>query len=124
MTVAVSNLSKHASDLVKYMNDIILPDFESFVEAGGKYKEDSSYIHGVMDEFTLKTKELKKSTSEIAESIKLIAMAISEGADGVNGMAENTQKFAMDVEDITDQMNTNQQIVSELKEETEIFDKL
>lgn len=124
VTVAVSNLSKHASDLVKYMNDIILPDFESFVEAGGKYKEDSSYIHGVMDEFTLKTKELKKSTSEIAESIKLIAMAISEGADGVNGMAENTQKFAMDVEDITDQMNTNQQIASELKEETEIFDKL
>ena len=77
-----------------------------------------------MDEFTLKTKELKKSTYEIAESIKLIAMAISEGADGVNSMAENTQKFAMDVEDITDQMNTNQQIVSELKEETEIFDKL
>ena len=124
VTEAVFNLSNHASDLVSYMNDSIVPDFKSFVEAGSKYKEDSSYIHEVMDEFTLRTNELKQSTSEIAESINLIAAAISEGADGINGMADSTQKFAMDVEDITDQMNTNHEITSKLKRETEIFQKL
>ena len=124
VTEAVFNLSNHASDLVLYMNDSIVPDFKLFVEAGSKYKEDSSYIHNVMDEFSIKTNELKQSTIEIAEAINLIAAAISEGAEGINGMAESTQKFAMDVEEISDQMNTNHEIAVALKKETEIFQNL
>ena len=123
VTEAVANLADHASDLISYMNTSILPDFESFVQAGSKYKEDSTYIHKVMDDFTVKTKELNNATQEIAESINLISLAISEGADGIDGMAESTQKFAVDVEDITAQMHINQEIATKLKKETEIFNK-
>ena len=123
VTEAVANLADHASDLISYMNTSILPDFESFVQAGSKYKEDSTYIHKVMDDFTVKTNELNNATQEIAESINLISLAISEGADGIDGMAESTQKFAVDVEDITAQMHINQEIATKLKKETEIFNK-
>ena len=44
VTNAVNNLAENANGLVKYMNDSILPEFERFVESGGEYKDEASYI--------------------------------------------------------------------------------
>ena len=55
VTDAVHNLAEHANGLVSYMEDVILPDFESFVESGGQYKKRADYIEVAMNEFSEKT---------------------------------------------------------------------
>lgn len=47
-----SRLNKMAFELLEYMDTIMLPEFESFVESGVAYKKHASYIQGTMDEFT------------------------------------------------------------------------
>ena len=60
----------------------------------------------------------------IADSIGTITTAISEGANGITGAAGNTRKLAGDMEDITERMGVNQEIVRELEKETVVFDNL
>lgn len=124
VTTAVHNLANHANDLVSYMNESILPEFESFVEAGSEYKQNATYIEGVMDEFATKTDSLKSAVNGIATSIDGITRAIEEGVAGVNGAAENTQILVSDIENITGHMDENQKIAGALKRETEVFKKL
>lgn len=124
VTGAVRNLADHANGLVEYMNEAILPEFESFVEAGGEYREKASYIESSMGEFTARTDMLKETMTEIADSINTIAHAIEEGVNGVSNAADSTQVLVNDIDNITRHMDENQMIASDLKKETEIFKKL
>ncbi len=124
VTAAVHNLAEHANNLVTYMNDSILPEFEEFVATGGQYKKDATYIEGVMNEFAEKTDELKSVMEEIAGSINTISSAIDEGVNGVTGAAESTQVLVGDMDNISKRMDENYAIAGELKNETSIFTRL
>ena len=124
VTAAVHNLADNANDLVNFMNDSILPEFEAFVESGSEYKKNATYIESVMDEFKTKTDSLQKAMHEIAGSINTIANAIEEGVNGVSSAADSTQVLVGDMENITHNMDNNQEIAAALKRETEVFMKL
>ena len=121
---AVHNLAEHSNGLVNYMHQTIMPEFEAFVESGGEYKKNATYIEGVMNEFSAMTDELKTTVSEITTSISSITAAIDEGVIGVTGAAESTQDLVEDMDNITVHMDENQKIAGALKQETEVFIKL
>ena len=123
VTDAVHNLAGNANNLVDYLNEAILPEFENFVESGVQYRENASYIEGVMNEFTEKTDALKRAMDEIATSISTITDAIDEGARGVNGAAESTQTLVGDMAKISNRMNGNEKIAGVLQQGTAIFTK-
>lgn len=124
VTEAVENLAEHANDLIQYMKEEILPEFDNFVTAGNEYREKATYIENSMDEFSQKTDDLKNSMTEIADSIQTITFAINESVKGIGSAADSTQILVGDMENITGHMNENQQIASDLKKETEVFKKL
>lgn len=121
VTNAVHNLAGNANNLVEYMTDSILPEFENFVSSGEQYRDNATYIESVMNEFTAKTDDLKRAVDEIAASIGTITDAIAEGARGVTGAAESTQILVEDMENINHRMEENQQIAVALQKETDVF---
>lgn len=123
VTHAVHNLSDNANNLIGYLRESILPEFEFFVEGGAQYKDNATYIESVMNEFTEKTDELKRTVDEIAGSINTITYAIEEGARGVSGAAESTQVLVEDIVKINGRMDINQKIASALQDGTDIFEK-
>lgn len=124
VTQAVHNLADNANGLVQYMNESILPEFEEFVTAGSEYKNKATYIENVMNEFEPKTDSLKNTMVEIQRSINTIAHAIEEGAKGVSNAADSTQVLVTDMENISNRMDENFEIATDLKKETAIFTKI
>ena len=124
VTQAVHNLADNANGLVQYMNESILPEFEEFVTAGSEYKNKATYIENVMNEFESKTDSLKNTMVEIQKSINTIAHAIEEGAKGVSNAADSTQVLVTDMENISNRMDENFEISTDLKKETAIFTKI
>lgn len=124
VTSAVHNLSKHSQDLVDYLSESILAEFQEFVNSGKQYKDDAAYIEQAMDQFHNRTDRLKQSMIEIAGSIESITKAIDEGAAGITGAADSTQSLAADMADISNRMDMNQEIVEELQKQTKIFANL
>ena len=121
MLSAVNNLSDNANELVGYIQNAILPEFEAFVESGVKYRDNASYIENAMQEFTAKTDMLKKNIDEIALSISAITTAVDEGAEGINGAAKSTQNLVEDIVNISDKMNENKVIAQTLQKSTHVF---
>ena len=124
VTASVHNLSENARQLIDYMSQSVLKEFQAFVESGSQYKEDAAHIRRIMDDFHGQTQRLKDSMSGIADSIGTIDEAIDESASGIVGMAGNTRSLAADMEDITRRMGVNQDVVAELEKETAVFDNL
>ncbi len=121
VTNAVHNLAGNANNLVEYVNDSILPEFENFVGSGVQYRDNATYIESVMNEFSAKTDDLRRAVDEIAGSIGTITDAIEEGANGVTGAAESTQVLVTDMENISNRMDENQEIAGALQKETDVF---
>lgn len=121
VTSAVNNLAEQSTDLVNYMNESILPDYQSFVSAGVEYRENASFIEQEMERFVGRTGRLNDSVNEIAASIDSITRAIDEGVDGVNGTASSMQTLAAEIDGVFGRMDENQKIAGSLQKETEIF---
>lgn len=123
VVAAVNNLSDNANNLVSYLQQTILPEFQIFVDGGVKYKENASYIENAMDEFVEKTDVLKKNMDEIAHSINTITTVVDDGAAGVNNAAISTQDLVEDMVNISNKMIENKSIAQNLKNSTNIFAK-
>lgn len=123
VVAAVNNLSDNANNLVSYLQQTILPEFQTFVDGGVKYKENASYIENAMDEFVEKTDALKKNMDEIAHSINTITTVVDDGAAGVNNAAISTQDLVEDIVNISNKMIENKGIAQNLKNSTNIFAK-
>ncbi len=121
---AVHNLSDNANELVAYLKEYILPEFEKFCEDGAKYKDNADYVESVMNDFSNKTEGFKSTFEDIAGSINSITTAIDEGVKGVSSAAESTQTLVNDMDNIAKRMDENQKIAGELDNETKIFSKM
>ncbi len=118
---AVENLAGNANELVDFMRESIMPEFDVFVQAGSEYRDNAAYIENTMQEFTTRTDALNDSVSEIANSIETISNAIDEGANGISSVADSTQTLVEDMDNISGRMNENAQMAAALKDETEVF---
>lgn len=121
---AVHSLSGHATELLDYMQQQILPEFENFVQSGVQYREHAEHIENTMEDFTAKTEELRKNMTSIAQSIDSISTAIKEGVNGVTGTAESTQVLVADMNRISSRMDDNKNIADQLRKEAEIFTRV
>ena len=121
---AVNNLAENANDLLAYMKDSIMIEFQKFVDGGTEYREKADNIEYSMTEFAERMDSLRDTMEKIADAIGSIARAIDEGVSGVNSAAGSTQRLLQDMESITRHMNDNQAIAVSLKQEAEVFTKM
>ena len=77
-----------------------------------------------MAKFSQRADHLKDSINEIALSIENITNALDEGAVGITGVTDSTKNMVGNMTDIASRMDTNKEIVEELKKQTEMFANL
>ena len=121
---AVDYLAGSARELADYLSQAIIEQLDRSVQAGRQYREDSSYIGRAMEEFNDKADRLKTAMDEIAASISSISGAIDGAVDGVTGAAGSTRVLVDDMAGITARMDTNQEIVGELRKQMDVFANL
>ncbi len=119
VTKAVHNLSENAHNLVEYLNNSILTEFQAFVQIGSQYQNDAAYVEHAMDTYNEKVNGLHAAIAEIVEAIGTITNAIDGGVVGITGVADSTQSLVGDMADIAGRMGINQEVVSELNKEME-----
>ncbi len=124
VTEAVNYLAGNAQELVDYLSNAILFQFEQSAQSGKQYREDAVYIEHCMETFQRQAERLRTSMDEITTSITNISDAIEQAASGVNGAAGSTRSLVDDMAEITARMHTNQEIVEELQQQMELFSNL
>lgn len=121
VTEAVAKLMDCANDMMNYINNKVLTDYDNYVTSGVQYDEDSIYIHGVMSDFEIKADKLSGTMAGMVESFQGISKAIEESTVGVTGVADNTSDLAKKVSDISTEVSKNKEIADTLLSEAEKF---
>ena len=121
VTDAVEKLSESANQLVEYIDETIMPDYDSFVKTGEQYRADATYVNSTMDQFEARANSLKEVVIVMKQSVEDISTAIEESAKGIATAAENTNILVENMDKVKAKMETNQQISDQLKAESDRF---
>ena len=119
---AVEKLVNSTTKMTDYISESILPDYDSFVESGKSYNENATMIDDAMEDYNEKSETLLKIFGEMVEAIDGISKAVEESADGVSNAAVNVESLVNSMNEINSEMEENNTIAGQLKEQADRFE--
>ena len=121
VTVAVKELIKNSNELVNYINNNVLPDYDSLVASGKQYNDDAMHVNDVVGQFNEMASNLSSLVISITEAIDGISTAVEESANGVSTAALNTSDLVKEIDMILLEMENNSEVAGKLKDESAVF---
>ncbi len=118
---SVDELVSNANEIVDYITREVLKDYDGFVTVANTYKEDADTMNGMLNHFSVKSKELKETATDMANGIRGIAVAIEETVNVVINSNEDTNMLVHSVSSISDQAADNLEIVRGLNSQVNKF---
>lgn len=121
VTAAVKELIRNSDDMVNYINETILPDYDNFVASGRQYRDDAVHVNDIVGNFSNMSVNLEGLVKDIIGAISGISTAVEESANAVTTAAMNTSDLVQEMTQIKKEMGSNQEIAMQLKDEAERF---
>lgn len=122
VVAAVMTLAENAGNLVKFINDRVMPDYEILERTGEQYLNDSITIDQMMSEMRDSMENIGSVMRTVAESNENITSNVRESAQGVGGVVDNTAALAENMKNIIKALDQVSDVVSHLSEQTACFE--
>jgi len=121
VTQAVEELSKNADEMLQFIDERVLVDYDKFVDVATQYHDDADDINRTLQHFYNSTRVLEETMEGMTNGIDGIATAVNESAEGVMTAAQNTGDLVQALGGIQNEANTNKDISELLSGEVSKF---
>ena len=121
VTQAVEDLSKNADDMLQFIDERVLVDYDKFVNVATQYHDDADEINRTLQHFYNNAHQLEDTMENMTSSIEGIATAVSESTDGVTNAAQNTGYLVEALDVIKKEASANKDISELLSGEVSKF---
>jgi methyl-accepting chemotaxis protein len=118
---AVSNLATHSSEMMLFMDQTIIRDFEDILKITDLYKEDAIYVEGLASQVSATTQQLLASIDDSLSAVEKLAASNQESAAGITDIAMRTSDVTEKSQNLITQMDSVAKSVQRLASETERF---
>ena len=121
VTQAVEELSKNADDMLRFIDERVLIDYDKFVDVATQYHDDADEINRTLQHFYNNAHELADTMENMTSSIAGIATTVNESTDGVTNAAQSTGHLVKALDGIEKEANANKDISELLSGEVSKF---
>lgn len=121
---AVNELSENANEIVEYISNIILPDYDNYAVSGKQYREDAEAVSSAMDNCLKEMDDVNEHIGRLVEQMNQIANSVGECSTGVNASAGNTSNLVDEIRDVQQNVESSTRVVQNLKQNSDAFTKL
>ncbi|MBO6154442.1 MAG: methyl-accepting chemotaxis protein [Lachnospiraceae bacterium] len=124
VTAAVKDLSENAMEVLNFINEVVLADYDSFVETGDKYENTATVIESILADFNERAENLNVIMAEMEEAVQSITSSVEESSSAINMSATNSTEIVEEILGISDAMDQNNNVAGQLSASAERFVKL
>lgn len=118
---AVQRLAGDSEQMLSFVDETILKDYDKFEEVARYYHEDSTHLEKVLTTFSTQSEQLEGTMSEMNTGISGIAKAVDESAQGVVSVATSTSTLVENLSNINREVADNKRISDDLRTEVQKF---
>jgi len=124
VTQSVEELVKNANQLMSYMTEKVMHDYDEFEDTTNGYRLEIESISKMLTNFNLQAEMLSEISNQMAQGIQGITMSVEESVNVVICSNESTAALLEAVSAIDAQSDQNRDIVSDLTNEVNKFKKV
>lgn len=124
VTEAVTSLSENATNMIDFVNDSVLSDYEKFVEIISEYQRDSIEMSKTLADFADETVEITGTIDNVNTGIDDISITLEQSSQGISDVANEATQLVMAISSILEETHNNQSISDELQSEVNHFEKM
>jgi methyl-accepting chemotaxis protein len=121
---AVTELVNDTNHLLDYINTDIISDYSGMVSVGDTYAEAALKMQNMMETLSGGAEDMRGKADYIQDLINGTAQAIEESAKAVSEAAINTESLVSSIQEIDDEMASNQRVASGLSVEVQRFKRV
>ena len=124
VTDAVEKLSQNAEDMLSFIDENIMKDYDDFEAVSNYYHDDAESVNEILSEFASNTSEMESIMQQINSGIGNISCTVDESAKGVANAAHSAGTLVEAMAHIQEETENNQNISRELRGEVERFKRV
>lgn len=122
VTTAVKTLSDNAVQVIDFINQNVLADYDAFVDTGAKYENTATMIEEMLATFTEKANNLNGVMAEMSDRIESISNSVNESSNAISMSATATTEIVGEIQGINDAMDQNNDVTKQLNASTQKFE--
>jgi len=124
VTEAVESLASSANDMIRFVKEDVLVDYDTFVGTANQYYDDANQMDEILQEFYTSASELAEIMRQMSEGTDGINIAVDESAKAVTVAAQNTASLVEAISNIKKDVKENRNISAKLKGEVSKFKEI
>ncbi len=118
---AVETLADNSNNMLSYVRDSVLADYDEFENVAQQYYTDAEDINAVLDSVNDNTVVLNTTITEMTSEIDHISKVINDCTQGIADATESTTGILESITTIHDDSESNREISLRLQEEVSRF---
>ncbi|KEH92860.1 methyl-accepting chemotaxis protein [Clostridium botulinum] len=115
------NLSSNSSKLLKFMNDRVVSQFETFVHVGEQYEKDGVFVNNMSEELATMTEEVSATINQVSEAVQSMADMAQKSSENLNSIQQNVNESTKVMEQVEYTAQTQAELSEKLNNMVEKF---
>ena len=124
VTEAVEKLAKNAEEMLQFVDEKVMKDYDDFVEIVEQYKQDADSVDEILSGVAANTAGIHETMEDMNTGINDISTAVEENAKGITNVADSAVTLVEAMSEIQKETERNQQISEKLNGEVRRFKKV
>lgn len=116
ITKVVDQLVNNTTQLVGFLENRVIKDYEMMVLAVGQYKDDGSSLNDIISDLSATSEELSATINQMSASMSDISITVEEATTTTTNIAEKNMNIVETISDINMIMEKNSESAKKLQE--------
>ena len=121
VTEAVSRLAENAEEILKFIDENVMKDYDDFVQVVEQYEQDADSVNEIFEVFATNTTEINQTMEAMNTGINDLSIVVEDNAKGVTNVADSVVTLAAAIGAIQEETTGNQEISRRLNVEVGRF---
>ncbi|MDE6739903.1 MAG: methyl-accepting chemotaxis protein [Lachnospiraceae bacterium] len=121
VTEAVERLARNAGEILEFIDENVMKDYDDFVEVVEQYEKDADSVNEILSVFAVNTEDIHQTMEAMNSGISDISSVVEDNANGVTSVADNIVTLAAAIGEIQQETTGNQEISRRLNDEVSRF---
>lgn len=91
---AFRNLSDNSSEILKFIDEKVTPDYNAMVETGVQYAKDADIVRKLVENFASTSQQMSASIEQVNRAIETVAASVQEATGSSQEIADNVGETA------------------------------
>ncbi|AWZ48906.1 methyl-accepting chemotaxis protein [Clostridiaceae bacterium 14S0207] len=114
--VSFGNLSRNSNELLDFMNNNVIKQFENFIKAGEEYENDGIFVSNMSEELASMTQEITGTIEQVNEAVQNMAEMAQNSSENLNEIQDSVNESTQAMEQVACTSQDQAELAQKLNE--------